>query len=385
MSKVERVLTSINLKRPDRIPMDIGGPVSGISKIAYDQMAEKLGLPPAEIADRVQQLARLDERFLEHFDVDTRHLTLRIPRPITEMPDGSFRDSLGYLRRKIGHFYEMTEFPLESVSSTSDVEAFPWPFPKESEDQAILDSLARQAKIWYERDYAVILDPFVGGIFEESVWLRGGGKFYVDLRRGTGIAQAVMDKILEIQQQWWEWFLDSELADLSHIVLLGDDYGMETRPLFSPTMFSEIIQPRLKRLCDSIKKQSSKKIILHSCGSIFPLIDGIIAAGVDVLNPIQPTPSMAPEKLKKTYGDRICFHGGLDTQHILPHGSNEEICNEVGRLMKVLGHNGGYIFATAHNVLPDVTVERMEAMLACAMDQGKQATRQRMADVQSNN
>ena len=367
MNSVERVLTAINLREPDRVPLDIGGVVSGVSKKTYDRMAIKLDLPPAPIGDRIQQLAKPDERFLSHYEVDTRHVSLRIPRESVEYNDGSFRDALGYLRRHIGEFYEMVEYPLKNATTVQDITDYPWPLPKESEDISVLDNLVAQVKEWSDKEYAIILDPFLGGIFEESVWLRGGTGFYLDLKRNLDIAEAVMDNLLELHLRWWEFFLSSELADYAQIVFLGDDYGHQQGTLISPKMFTDLIQPRLKKLCDSIKNQTSseKKLMLHSCGSIFPLIEGIIAAGIEILNPIQPTPTMDPKKLKECFGNRICFHGGLDIQYVLPRSSKEKICEEVARLINVLGQGGGYIFATAHNILPDVDETMVETMINC--------------------
>jgi len=93
----------------------------------------------------------------------------------------------------------------------------------------------------------------------------------------------------------------------------------------------------------------------------------MIDCGVDILNPIQPcAKEMNPANLKKTYGDKIIFHGGFDTQEILPFGSREEIENEVEELLTDMIPNGGYIFAAAHNIQDDVPVENVEIMFKSA-------------------
>jgi uroporphyrinogen decarboxylase len=105
------------------------------------------------------------------------------------------------------------------------------------------------------------------------------------------------------------------------------------------------------------------KALYHSCGCIRPLIPELIRTGVDVLDPIQPIrDDMAPERLKADFGDQLCFHGGIDMQHLLPHGTPEQIRTEVRRYCEVLGRDGGYILGPAHLFQPDVPPENILAV-----------------------
>ncbi len=84
---------------------------------------------------------------------------------------------------------------------------------------------------------------------------------------------------------------------------------------------------------------------------------------MDLLDPIQPTgPEMAPEHLQDEFGDQLCFHGGIDMQHLLPHGSAEEVRQEVRRYCDVLGRDGGYVLAPTHLFQPDVPPENILAV-----------------------
>jgi uroporphyrinogen decarboxylase len=93
------------------------------------------------------------------------------------------------------------------------------------------------------------------------------------------------------------------------------------------------------------------------------LIPHLIDAGVDILNPIQPgAKDMEPEKLKMAYGDSLTFWGGIDTQHILPDGTQDDVRDEVFKVLEKMAKNGGYVLAPAHNIQPDVPAENIIAM-----------------------
>ncbi len=153
----------------------------------------------------------------------------------------------------------------------------------------------------------------------------------------------------------WESWLN-EVGEWVSIALYGDDYGTQERPLLHPKMWRELVKPRVKKLIQSIKRNfPSVKIQLHSCGSIFEIIPDLIDIGFDVLNPVQPTKAMDHAALKKGFGSKICFHGGVDIQEVLPRGSQFEVENEVNRVLNTLARDHtGYIFAMAHNILADV-------------------------------
>ncbi len=128
-------------------------------------------------------------------------------------------------------------------------------------------------------------------------------------------------------------------------------------------MWKIYIKPRYNELIDSIKsKYPHIKVLHHSCGSIYPIIEDLIDIGVDILNPIQPTAKdMDPEKLKTRFGRRITFHGGIDVQTLLPFGTIREIKSEVTKILEILSDNGGYIVAPSHNIQAGTPVENIIA------------------------
>jgi uroporphyrinogen decarboxylase len=113
-----------------------------------------------------------------------------------------------------------------------------------------------------------------------------------------------------------------------------------------------------------VHERSSLKTFLHSCGSLYDLLPDIIETGVDILNPVQiSAANMEPERLKREFGDAITFWGGgADTRKVLPRGTPAEVRDHVRRNIEAFAPGGGFVFATAHNMLPDVPPENIVAM-----------------------
>ena len=124
---------------------------------------------------------------------------------------------------------------------------------------------------------------------------------------------------------------------------------------------------------ETIKENSNAKVMIHSCGSIYPIISDFIEIGVDILNPVQPlAKDMNHNNLKKEFGKKICFHAGIDIQEILPRGTTMEVNTEVNRAKKSLGADGtGYILSPAHNIQADVPSENIQVFLQSSIEPNK--------------
>jgi len=148
---------------------------------------------------------------------------------------------------------------------------------------------------------------------------------------------------------------------------------MQTGPLLSPTLFRRYLKPRYAEIFKLIHKKTNAKIFMHTCGSVRQLIPDFIEIGLDVLNPIQPLASgMEIDGLKKDFGDRLSFHGGIDIQRLLPNGSPEEVEAEVKHLIEVGGKDDGLILAGAHNIQADVPPSNVLAIFKAARSTGGQ-------------
>ena len=103
---------------------------------------------------------------------------------------------------------------------------------------------------------------------------------------------------------------------------------------------------------------------MHCCGSIVPLLDSIIEAEFDILNPVQfSAANMDSQQLKKYYGGQLVFWGGgVDTQKTLPFGTPQEVRDEVQRQIETFAPGGGFVFCSVHNVQAKVPIENLAAM-----------------------
>jgi uroporphyrinogen decarboxylase len=141
--------------------------------------------------------------------------------------------------------------------------------------------------------------------------------------------------------------------------------------LIGPDLFDRFVAPRLRRLV-ALAHGHGVAVMFHSCGAIVPLIDRLIDLGIDVLDPLQAAAKdMEPALLKQRFGARLCLHGGIDTQHLLPHGSPEDVRREVRRRSAILGAGGGYILAPCHVLQTDVPTANVLAMYETGWENGR--------------
>ena len=151
---------------------------------------------------------------------------------------------------------------------------------------------------------------------------------------------------------------------IAAIFVSGTDFGSQRGPFISPRAYRDLFQPFHRAVNDWVHSNTGWKTFYHSCGSMVDLYDDFVDAGVDIVNPVQISAAgMDPEKLKARWGDKLVFWGGgVDTQHVLPFGSPEEIERQVEHTVKVLGEGGGFIFNTVHNIQGTVPIENLVAL-----------------------
>ena len=408
MNSRERVLKAANHVLPDRVPVDFGGHrSSGIMAIAYARLRDYLGLPkrPIKVYDLPQQLAIIDEDVRERFNCDTIEMgygfclddsdwkpwvlsdgtECLIPHwfnPVLEDGNWVVYSANGVpvsMQKKGVLYFEQIHWPYQenpaknmaeidlytaredSMWTSSAMASPPGPTPP-GVDPA--QYLAEGAKRLRESTDRAIVGLFGGTIFEGGQILFGMEEFYYLL--GTDLD--LVHRYLEAQTKIYLEKLESWLGAVGpyiDVILFSDDYGMQTGSQISPKMFREVFKPYHKMMWTRSKELAPDvKVHLHSCGAIADLIDDMIDAGLEQMNPVQTNATgMEPERLKRDFGGRILFWGGgCDTQRVLGEATPEGVREHVLHNLDILMPGGGFIFQQGHNIMANVPPENIVAM-----------------------
>lgn len=381
MTSRERLLLALNHREPDRVPIDLGGNQSGIHRFAYQRLVDLLGLKEEiVIMDLVQQLALPSEAVLERLHVDTRYVRAKgaagfDARVVKREREGrtwhDFTDEFGVtwsMPEDSPRYFDITHSPLAGLS-LDEIEAYPFP---RGDDPTRFEGLREEA-LRITRDTPCAVISGISGVVYEICWyMRGLENLFADMIERPQVLEAIIDRTLQFWLDWFRLFLD-EAGDIVDVIMIGDDLAGQKGPLFSPAIYRSIVKPRQKRLVQYIRSRTKAKIWYHSCGSVLQYIPDLIDNGVDALNPVQLSArGMDPGELKKAFGEEICFWGGgIDSQHVLPHASPDEVREQVRRNLGIFKPGGGYVFANVHNIQADVPPGNVIAMFDAAHECGQ--------------
>lgn len=373
MKPRERVLTALDHREPDRVPIDIGscGPTA-VHEQAYRRLLRVLEVEEeVELWDLVAQSAQLSEPVLERLGADVRGIRVGGPTYNPDMlSENVLRDQWGTIwKRPDGATcYHIADYPLRDASTPADLARHPWPDPTAP---ARVDGLAKRARYLREQTPYAVLGEVSGHILERGQMLRGFENFLIDLALKPNFAEELMDRITDIEIGIIETFLGA-VGPYLDVFAFKDDLAAQNGPLISPDMFRRFIKPRIAKLIDAIQRGTDAKIWFHSCGSVYFAIPDLIDLEIDILNPVQVAArDMDTARLKHEFGDRLAFWGAVDTQDVLPFGSPGDVKAEVERRITDLGPGGGYVLASVHNIEADVPGENIWAMAQTAQQFGR--------------
>lgn len=376
MSRRQNFFDTMNHKQPENVILDFGGnPISTMEGRSEEYLLNFLGYQkePEEGKRLFGQTPRIDERILKHFDVDTRAVG-KILTPMDSqfqiISDNEYIDEWGIRRVFTGLYWDAVNTPLRDAT-LEDLDHYQFPNP-DSISEKELEAIEARAKYLYENtDYVICGEHPVYGVFELGCWMCGFDDFLCRMVEEPEFVEKFFDKVLDYQKKVIEKYY-GRIGKYIHYTSSGDDFATQQAPFVSPSMFREQIAPYYKERIRYTKQFTDAYYLHHSCGSVRMLLNDIIDTGVEILNPIQPKAAgMEPEALKNDFGNRIVFHGGLDTQEVLPFLDESAIRETVDHLMEVMLKDGGYIFAAAHNIQEDVAPEKLTVMLEEARKAGR--------------
>jgi hypothetical protein len=249
---------------------------------------------------------------------------------------------------------------------------------------AELEHFKREAlRLYKETDRALVLNlgmfslgdisKVPGPMLRDPKGIRSAEEWYMSLSARRDYVYQVFERQTAINLANLERIYQAVGDRAAAAYLTGADFGTQNAPLFAPKTYRELFLPFHKQINDWVHKHTTWKTFIHSCGSVFDLIEDFIAAGFDIMNPVQCSAAhMDPEELKRKFGERITFWGGgIDTQRTLPFGSPDDVRREVRERLELFGRGGGFVFNAVHNIQAQAPVANVLAMYETALNCGR--------------
>jgi uroporphyrinogen decarboxylase len=347
MTKRERVIAAVTHQEPDRVPW-----VIGLTEAARVQLAKHLG----------REDLRDGHVFSEWVGNHTRSVGPRGLRGLhvleEEVKPGLWRDSFGVIWDTRGLYGEGSwGRPVNSVLPEPTLRGYAFPEPPGP------DAFAHYPE-FIEDNQEYFISGGGGHLFEAAWAMRGIENFLTDLIWHPEFVHELMDCIsdyyLAVIRQAIRYEVDS--------CGFGDDWGSQDKGLImGPKHWRTFIKPYMAKMFAPIK-ESGKFIRLHSDGDVTAVFEDLVEIGLDIYTPFQPE-IMDVYEIKRQYGDRLCFHGGIGVQSLLPFGTPQEVREATRRMIEEIGAGGGYILSPSHSVLADVPVENIMALIETVQDQ----------------
>jgi uroporphyrinogen decarboxylase len=325
MTSRERWQAVLTRQKPDRVPMDYW-----TTPEAETHLMEHLGVGSRE--DLYERL---------HIDGPLTVGPRYVGPPVPE--DG---DVFGCRYRETayetGSYRECIHHPLASCAGVSEIErGYRWPSAEWYDYRGIPGEIQG-------REHR----PIRGGGSEPFLTyksLRGDVQAYIDLVENPEVVHYCLDKLFDLAYEETRRVYET-IPGKVLITYVAEDMGGQEDLMLSPGQVRTFLLPRMKRVID-LAHQAGVFVFHHNDGAIRKIIPDMIDLGVDILNPIQwRCRGMEREGLKRDFGDRLVFHGGVDNQQTLPFGTADEVRQEVADNLRILGAGGGYILAPCHNI-----------------------------------
>ena len=384
MTSRERLLTALDHKEPDQIPLDLGsGHACKFTKYFYDKLLDYFGIkdePEPVICQKPYQLVYASDKVMDLLKCDVRNARVKyIPEfksPYVKQWDDEkytyYTNDFGTTYRmphKHALYYDLYNAILGDAEDEEDDAKFVWPCPNH------FDPAGRKEL----EDYRAAGFPtttcqvFGNGFFQTGPLVYGYEHWFMMMLTEPERCDKFINTLYEKKLEWYGYMF--EVYDgIMDVTAEADDFGVQLGLFCSPKILREQVMPYHKMLNAFIKKsQPGIKTTLHTCGSVYDIIPDIIDAGYDCLNPVQiAAANMEPDRLKKEFGNDIVFWGGgINTQATLPHGTPQQVRDETLRNIDTFAPGGGFVFSPVHNIQDDVPIENFMAMWETFQDNCK--------------
>ena len=255
----------------------------------------------------------------------------------------------------IGGTYTQTDpRPLAHVRSLGDLAGWQPPSP----DWFDYDAFARNCAHWTGRAVmAASWEPLFCGLCD----LVGMEKGLMMLASDPPLADAIVDIVHNFSIEKVRRSL-AAAGDRVQICYWGDDFATDKALMMGYDCWKRFFRKPMARIIAAIR-DAGVHAHVHCCGAMAELLPDFIDMGVESIEPCQfHLPAMDPVRLKREFGHHLVFFGGVDSQHVLPFGSPDDVRRETRSRIDVVGKAGGYVSGSDHSLLADIPPHNVLAM-----------------------
>jgi len=252
---------------------------------------------------------------------------------------------------------------VEPVLKTPSLDGYKFPDVDSMLDE-IWDKEETLQAIEEQSEHFLVLG-FGCGVFDRAWALRGFEEALMDAVANPGFYDELIERVNDHQMEIVERLLELSVDG----IMFADDWGYQQGVLLGPERWRRSIKPHLARSYARVH-EAGKYVLTHCCGGIESIMSDLIEIGLDVYQSVQPEPrNNDPYELKRKYGERMTFWGGLGSQFMVPFGEPDEIRAEVKRLCREMSRGGGYVLAPAKDLQPDTPTKNAATVLESFLEQ----------------
>jgi len=340
MNARERILTAISRGKPDRVPIYLW-----LAPHLEKRLLEERGV------EDVEESLNMDLRFVQYAaepeEIDFSPYAAGYP------PD-TWIDSWGVGYQPVG-FYHFTNtyHPMKDFKMIEEIAQYPFP-----QRDADLPAMHQRVDEIHARGLAAC-SQYERGPWEKAMYLMGMEQIMMRLYTHPEAIAFLLDRISDVNARIAAAYAEAGVD----IIWFGDDLGAQNGPLMKPDMWRTFIKPNDVKLIKAARAVKPEiRIAMHSCGAVTWALDDLVEMGIDCVQSLQPEANDLAE-IKRLYGDRLSFWGGIGSQSTLSHGTVEEVKNSVKNRVESLGEDGGYICAPSHVIEPEAPLENLYAFI----------------------
>lgn len=349
MTSKERIRAALAHQDTDRVPTTMN-----CVETAWKNLRNYLNV---ETNEEVEQYFEIDTRIIDL----PRYIGPEHPPFVNEKGETVYTEVLGYQYvnkwNGVEYNWNIVSHPYSVIQTMDDFERFDaWLNPDHFDYNSVTEFVKQH------EDKAIRIGwP---GVYQWFSLLYGTEDFYINMYEEPELLKAMLNRWCKSCYEIYERMYEASNNKID-IICPSDDYGTQINTLFRPSMWDEFFAENTKMFVEQAHRHGAY-YMQHSCGAIRGIIPNLIRCGIDALEPIQKVVGMEVDGLKKDFGDKLCFQGGIDTQHILPHGTPEEVYEETTRVIKAMYKQGGYILCGSQAFEGDVPPENICALYEAA-------------------